>query len=361
MRRVVLTSSTLALLAIAACTGEDGANGAPGTPGAPGVSCTVTDNGDGTKTVTCGTTTVTVNDGVDGTPGTDGASCTGADNGDGTFTITCDNGTMIIVTNPGFIPPAYAAADAVAGGAAYGKWWVTQAGGAGSLAAEGVTVGSEWVRCKTCHAWDGLGNAASYANRTGQSTGTASRPDVSTVDLWPTIAATTPTQLFTLIKGSGGRPINSLRNSHPDYSATLSDAQIWNLVKFMREGWIYPDDLYFVAVDGPPVYTNAAGVVVPPVVTFYGVGTDGDPVHGNALYTAGCASCHGANGTTINMAGASVGELARTKPNEVWHKLRYGVISDTSVATMAVGLVSTPSDLADIYAALANPTAFPDL
>jgi mono/diheme cytochrome c family protein len=185
-------------------------------------------------------------------------------------------------------------------------------------------VGAEWVRCKTCHAWDGLGNAASYSNRTGQSTGAASRPDVSTLDLLATIASSTPLELFSKIKGEGGRAINTQGNGHPDYSTILSDAQIWNLVKFMREGWIYP----------------AAGA---------------------AAYTAKCGGCHGANGTTINLAGASVGELVRTKPNEMWHKFKFGQISDSSVASMVPGLVADTTEMVDLYSALADPVAFPDI
>ncbi len=82
---------------LVACTGETGATGpagpeGPGGPegsgGADGTSCTVIDNGDGTKTIMCddGTTVVV----TDGTPG---ASCTVADDGDGCKTITCDDGT----------------------------------------------------------------------------------------------------------------------------------------------------------------------------------------------------------------------------------------------------------------------------
>ncbi len=95
-RRPWLTSLAAALLVLASCTGSkgaDGTNGSNGTDGTNGTSCTVTDNGDGTKTIACDDgTTVTVNDGVDG-------SCTVADNGDGTKTITCDDGTSVTVNN----------------------------------------------------------------------------------------------------------------------------------------------------------------------------------------------------------------------------------------------------------------------
>jgi mono/diheme cytochrome c family protein len=268
---------------------------------------------------------------------------------------------MAVLTDPAYIPPAYAAADPMQGGTAYSKWWVTQAGGPGTLAGAGVTVGGEWARCKTCHAWDGRGNTASYADRTGQSTGTATRPDVSTVDLWGTIRAASPTQLFELIKGAGGRALNTQGNGHPDYSAALSDAQIWNLVKFMREGWIFPDKLYYLAVDGPPVYKDGVGTIIAPTLTFYGVGADGDATNGDAVYASNCSGCHGGDGSAINLGGLSVGEFVRTRPHEAWHKAKFGNISDSSVATMVPGILTDTADLADLYRALTNSTTYPDI
>ena len=70
------------------------------------------------------------------------------------------------------IPTEYTNANSYPGGAAYAKWYTTDAGGSGDA---GITVSADFARCKACHAWDGLGNAASYANRTGQSTGKDSR------------------------------------------------------------------------------------------------------------------------------------------------------------------------------------------
>ncbi len=89
---------------------------------AGGDSCSVVDNGDGTATISCDDgTTVTVNDGMDGidgtngTNGTDGAaglpgmagtSCTVMDNGDGTRTISCEDGTTATVADGAdAIPP----------------------------------------------------------------------------------------------------------------------------------------------------------------------------------------------------------------------------------------------------------------
>jgi mono/diheme cytochrome c family protein len=83
-------------LMFGACEGPAGPAGPEGPTGA---SCTVADNGDGTKTITCEDGTVVVTDGSPGDPGDPGdpgTSCTVVDNGDGTKTITCENGTVII-------------------------------------------------------------------------------------------------------------------------------------------------------------------------------------------------------------------------------------------------------------------------
>ncbi len=80
--------------------GEQGEPGEPGPAGKDGTACTVADNNDGTKTISCDDgTSVTVSDGADGADGADGTSCTVADNGDGTKTISCDDGTSVTVSD----------------------------------------------------------------------------------------------------------------------------------------------------------------------------------------------------------------------------------------------------------------------
>jgi predicted CXXCH cytochrome family protein len=65
-----------------------------GDPGPAGSSCTVTDHGDGTVTITCDDgTEVTISDGAPG------GSCTVLDHGDGTRTIECEDGTRVVVSD----------------------------------------------------------------------------------------------------------------------------------------------------------------------------------------------------------------------------------------------------------------------
>lgn len=74
-------------------------DGKAGTAGKDGKTCSLKDNGDGTKTITCADISVTVKDGVQGPAGADGKSCTIKDNGNGTKTISCADGTTVNVSD----------------------------------------------------------------------------------------------------------------------------------------------------------------------------------------------------------------------------------------------------------------------
>ena len=281
--------------------------------------------------------------GADGTDGTDGAD--GADGADGT-------------DFPGPVPPEYTAADGILGGAAYSKWWTTDAAGSGTQPT--TTAAADFYRCKACHAWDGLGNAASYSNRTGQSTLRDTRPDVSSVNLRSSAASETFQALYDLVRHAGARDIDAADNTHPDYSELLTDEQAWNLVKFMREEWVAANLLYDIEVSGPQMYVDYTvdpPEVVAPTVTYSNVGALGDEANGNVIYTDLCATCHGVDGLSLDIGGRSLGQFVREKPNEAWFKAKFGEPG----TGMDPGLVTETSDLQDLYAALANATNFPDL
>lgn len=259
---------------------------------------------------------------------------------------------------PGPVPPAYADADGIIGGATYSKWWTTDADGSGSQPS--TTASADFYRCKACHAWDGLGNAASYANRTGQSTLKANRPDVSAVNLRSTIASSTYQELYDLVAHVGARAIDASDNTHPDYARVLSEAQIWNVVKFMMEEWVDPADLYDIEVTGPQMYvdyTKVPPVVVAPTITYSNIGAKGTAEQGQVVYAEKCSSCHGSDGTDLDIEGRSLGQVVREKPNEAWFKAKFG----ESGTGMATGLVTSLQDLQDLYAALAVVADFPDL
>jgi hypothetical protein len=384
----------------AACTAVDNADGSitvncggttvklAGKVGAAGASCAIKDNGDGTKTITCGESKATVSDGKDGAAGSagaagssgkDGSSCVVKDNGDKTKTITCGDGTAVTLADgatgtqgpagqPGAAgkdlidapPAAYLAADGIKGGAAFSEWFTATGAGKGKLTDYGVTNGSEFVRCKTCHGWDGLGNAGSYADRTGLSTGTATRPDVSDVNLRVSAKTMSYQDLHDMVAAPWGRPMNAAGDSrHPDYSGSLTEAQIWNMVKFMKEEWIAPNDLYDLQVSGAPMHyemVNGVNTLIKPKLTYTNIGKDGDAVAGKVIYKAKCESCHGVDGKTVAIESMSLGQFVRAKPHESWFKTKFG-----QSTVMAPGLVTATKDHKDLYKLMADPTAFPNL
>jgi cytochrome c553 len=286
--------------------------------------------------------------GADGVAGTDGTNGTnGTDGTDGT------NGLDF----PGPVPAAYTAADGIAGGAAYSKWWTTDADGTGTQPT--TTAAADFYRCKACHGWDGMGNAASYATRTGQSTMKATRPDVSTLNLRSTRSNQTYQGLYDLILHDGARDIDAADNNHPDYMGHVSTDQVWNLLKFIREEWVAPNLLYDISVTGPAMYVDYSAdpdTVVAPTITYSNVGALGDATNGGTLHTSLCASCHGADGLTLIMGGRSLGQFIREKPYEAWFKAKFGEPG----TGMTAGLVTATSDLQDLYAALAVAANFPD-
>ena len=128
----------------------------------------------------------------------------------------------------------------------------------------------------------------------------------------------------------------------------------------MREEWVAPNLLYDIAVTGPAMYVDRSATpdsVVTPTITYSNVGALGSEAAGQALYTSTCGGCHGADGTTHDLGGRSLGQFVREKPNEAWFKAKFGEAG----TGMTPGLVTATSDLQDLYAALANATNFPDL
>lgn len=98
-----ITFIFLALILLGGCEAEDGAQGKAGADGADGEPCTLSDNGDGTYTMSCPDGTMVVlsdgDQGPHGPPGDDGQPCTVTDNEDGTYTIRCPDGTTVTLAD----------------------------------------------------------------------------------------------------------------------------------------------------------------------------------------------------------------------------------------------------------------------
>ncbi|MBI5500025.1 MAG: c-type cytochrome [Deltaproteobacteria bacterium] len=202
---------------------------------------------------------------------------------------------------------AYAAANAARGGTMYDNWVVTTglatpAGNHPLWASRPDTTsntrtGLDTWRCKECHGWDYRGVDGAYgdgSHRTG----------------FPGILNTTMThrEVFDLLKN----PASTTPNGHAFGAAGLSDAELWNLTRFVFEG---PLDT--------SAFINAAGDYL------------GDVARGQALFTGGvrgalsCESCHGADGLTPPPGAPAgwtdfPGFIANDNPREFQHKVRFG-------------------------------------
>ncbi len=159
-----------------------------------------------------------------------GAASCGDDDGGGT-------------TDPPGDPPEFTAANGINGGQMFDKFWADETGWNQSDPNLATFDGfANFFRCKQCHAWDRLGNAASYIGRAPRT----SRPNVSSVNLKQATASMTPQQLFdALASSTGRRPLSADLSTYdpatnstvgdqmPDLSEFMIDAQIWDLAKFL--------------------------------------------------------------------------------------------------------------------------------
>jgi len=267
------------------------------------------------------------------------------------FTISC--------THNNELPPTpYEKANQGIGGIMYDKYWSAEAKfDQNDPNIDTYKDNANFFRCKQCHAWDGLGNAGSYIGRAPSTT----RPNVDGLNLYAMVQNTSADELFNAMKKSTGRRDISYDLSQydpatdktegdkmPDYSQILSDAQIWDIVKFLKEGMLDVTQLYEGTYtgsypDGTATYSNL-GLA------------SGDDVNGNVYYSANCASCHGADGLQILMDDMGVGGFARSKAYEVQHKVKFGQLGSSMVGEFDITL----DEMRDLYKALADDTKFPD-
>lgn len=265
---------------------------------------------------------------------------------------------------------AYDAADITNGGRMYDKFWAGETNFTGpvdpAVNLADITGFGDFYRCKSCHAWDMQGTAASYIDRGP----TTSRPNVSSANLFEHIEHHDIGELFEKIKNTGGAAVDPARTADgtnpalggdnmPDYGKILTDEQLWDLVKFLKEGVFNTEMLYDIQTTG--VYPTGSR-------TFLNVGLDGDAIAGATFYAMNCAICHGDNGRDdalgvplqVNMdIGRSMGEFAREKPYEMQHKSRFGNLgSDPPM----LGVPSASfDDIKNMLKALSDPVNYPDL
>ena len=274
-------------------------------------------------------------DGTDGTNGTNGTN--GANGADGYGAVTAAD------------QAAYDAADGMIGGRLYDSWLEQFSLSEATPVDTAFTNHEDFFRCNKCHGWDLLGSNGAYANRAPNTT----RPAVSDKNLYTYAQLHNIKEIFNVIKHAGGRTKSSMisyNSSMPDYSLIMSDARIWQLVKFLKKESFNAFNLYDMTVYG--YYPTAT-------ITITNIGKDGDAVAGKATYATDCASCHGANGKSLAIEGLySVGWMTRNKPYAVQNNAKFGHPKFSAAAPHSN---YTESVMKNLLKATSNTTDFPDL
>ena len=195
-------------------------------------------------------------------------------------TFKPDMTTLISINNN-----QYTKANMTRGGQLYDQWWKVNGepqptGIYESYPQTGKQTGSNTWRCQTCHGWDYKGKEGIYEsgnNYTGIR-GLYSVREKSAAEIYEAI----------LTKG-----------------LPLSDQDIWDLTRFLKEGQIDMNKY----------------------IIFYGdqsKSATGNAANGQTLYEGKgqCLECHGVDGN--QKPSVSVGKAARDNPWEILHKIRFG-------------------------------------
>lgn len=177
---------------------------------------------------------------------------------------------------------------------------------------------TNFFRCKSCHGWDLKGQAGVLINKPSSET----YPVAAEGNLYVWSHNHSIREVFDAVKNAGGRSgSDPYDGTHPDYSSILTDAQIWEVVKFLKETAHDVDDFYDMTTTGSyPTGTK----------TFSNIGKGGDPAAGLVTYNAKCKVCHGADGMAIDIycQNLFLGEMFRNDPHELQHKAVWGMPFD---------------------------------
>ena len=217
-----------------------------------------------------------------------------------------------------YVDDNWSQADVTRGGLLYDKWWTVNESSTPTTnfnplwdsQTTNTRAGGDTWRCKECHGWDYRGKDGRYSSGSHY-TGFAGVYDAS--DL-------TAAAIFDAIKDEDG--------DH-DLSTVMSDADIQDLAKFIKDGLI--DMSQYIGPDKNALGSSTAG---------------------QAKYNTNCALCHGANGLALDFDAddgtQGVSFLSNDNPQEVFHKIRWGNPGTDMTGMVDKGL--TNEDMSDILA-----------
>ncbi|MFQ5503146.1 MAG: c-type cytochrome [Phycisphaerae bacterium] len=230
------------------------------------------------------------------------------------------------------LPTDFTNADLVRGGLLYDKWWTVVGASAPTTdhplwasrpdTTSNTRTGADTWRCKECHGWDYKGVSGAYA--------TGSHKTGIKGIYMTTLGAQA---VFDLLKNDS----TTTTNGHGFGSAGLSDAELWNLTRFVIDDQFDTSTI----IDSAGKFTGSATT-------------------GQTLYTTGigtgtaCSACHGTDGKTIppgapTTFNAWVGKLSNDNPWEFQHKVRFGQPGATAMPA-ALSNGGTTTDVNDLGA-----------
>ncbi len=216
-----------------------------------------------------------------------------------------------------------------------------------------------FFRCKSCHGWDLKGQWGVLIDKAPSST----YPKVAPVNLIDEVRVNDGIrEIYDAISMADGRdPYSGTYNDvMPRFADILTPEDIWDLVKFIKETAHQTDDFYTLTTTG--TYPNGTK-------TFSDIGKNGDAAAGLATYNAKCASCHGADGSKINIycQGEWLGNMFRGDPHEIQHKAVWGMPLDRehiAAGCADAGAMSptgiTDDDIRNLMVMGQDTVAFPD-
>jgi mono/diheme cytochrome c family protein len=245
---------------------------------------------------------------------------------------------------------AYDTADGVRGARLYDHA-LNELGITGKVANEK----SNFYRCKSCHSWDLLGSSGVAVSQTGSAT----KPAAALVDLMEVRANDGIDEIFEHIMATDGPSFDTFDENHknemPAWGTILSEDDAWDLVKFIKETAHDVSEFYDMDISsGQAVFSN--------------IGKDGDAAAGLETYNANCKSCHGADGTQINIycQDEYLGDMFRNDPHEIQHKAVWGMPNDAehiaagcADAGMMPAQNITDQDIRDMMVMGQDESAFP--
>ncbi len=216
----------------------------------------------------------------------------------------------------------------------------------------------DFYRCKSCHGWDLKGRDGVLIDKKPSDT----YPKAANVNLIGDVRNDGIREIYDHIMNKGGRDpkSGSYTEVMPDYSSLLSSDDVWDLVKFIKTTAHQTDDFYTLTTTG--TYPNGTKL-------FSDIGKNGNAAAGLATYQAKCASCHGADGSKINIYchGEWLGDMFRNDPHEIQHKAVWGMPLDRSHIALGctdAGMMPptgiTDDDIRNMMIMGQDTTAFPD-